>query len=89
MTIEPINFREALANKKGDSRLWSPEDALESVLRDLRAGAINPKCIAIHYFESLGDGNAVHRCVVANLTREEHIALLALAQNRELREWLV
>ena len=38
MPDEPINLREARANKAEDARLWTPLDALKALVRDLENG---------------------------------------------------
>lgn len=87
MDDEPISLAEVRAVKAQDSRLWSPRDALASVLRAIDSGEIAPTAISIDYYEDTPDGDLSHHYTVSNLTREQRIAMLVLAQQRALEEW--
>lgn len=88
MTDNIENLSKHRADKAQDSRLWTPEDAVADLLDGIRSGAIKPTAIAIHYFENNEDGGKTHHYQVSNLTFSEHIALLAVAQARTLKEWI-
>ena len=56
------------ADVAGDSRLWSPEDALEDLLNEIKAGRIKPTQLAIHYFEGTPETGMKHDYSAAGLT---------------------
>ena len=85
MTVE--NFRKALVDKNHDCRLWTPIDALEDTIVELR-GKENVKQLAIHWMEDLPEGGCRHYYCVAGVTHAEHIALLQLAIHRATEDWL-
>lgn len=43
----PVSLGEARANKAHDAGLWSPRDALISVLRDIDSGALKPDHVIV------------------------------------------
>lgn len=85
---DPVNLAEARALKKNDSREWTAADLIAAVQRDLVSGEIKPSQIAVHYFEDLPDGGRRHYYYVAGLTFDMHIALLNVALQRVIKEWL-
>lgn len=75
------------AEREDDSKLWKPVDALEDVLASVKSGERKPTQLIIWYVEDGEQKMTVNYCV-AGVTREEHIALLALAQRNMLDDWL-
>ena len=74
---------------KGDSRLWSPIDALEDTigyLKDKDASKIN---LCIHWFEVQEDGSRDHHYAAANCTVPEHMALIQVAQYKLIHDWVI
>lgn len=84
---EPTSLAEHRALKAEDCTLWSPADALRSLLRRIEAGEVSPDRLAIHYVEPDADGGQTHHHVVANLTYETHLCLLVIGQHQLLESW--
>lgn len=42
MADEPVNFREALANRDNDATKWTVLDCLKALVRDLESGECQP-----------------------------------------------
>lgn len=83
-----VNINELRAHKEGDSKLWSPQEALEAVLRDIKSEKIKPISIAIHYWHDLGDGDKSLRSTQANLDTEGHIVLLEISKTAIIQGYL-
>lgn len=75
------------AERKDDAKLWKPIDALEDVLASLKSGERTPSQLVIWYMEETPEKMTVNYCV-AGVTRQEHVALLALAQRQMLEDWI-
>lgn len=75
------------ADKAADSRLWSPQDALEDLLAEIRAGRIKPTSLAIHYWEGMPESGLEHHYSAAGLTYPSHIALLTVGLDRVVQDW--
>lgn len=82
-----VRLNAARASKHGDSRLWTPRDALEDLLYRIDNSEVLPTQIAIHYFVPLTAGGRQHGYCVAGITVPEHVALLAVAQYRVIEDW--
>lgn len=80
------SIAEAKANKSRDSTLWTPAEMLKAILGDIESGEINPTKICVHYFEDKED-RCTHGFYAANLSFEEHIALLTVALNSTVEDW--
>ena len=80
-------LNKARAEKAGDSKLWTPQDCVEDLLKELKSGRIKPSQIVIHYLEDYDDGYREHGWSISGVTRQEHIALLELAKWRMLELW--
>jgi hypothetical protein len=61
----PVSLSEVRAEKEGDGKLWSPRDALVSILRDIDAGKVAPTDVVICYREDLDGGNSRTRFACA------------------------
>lgn len=86
MSDEPINLAEARAVKAQDSKLWTPADALRSVLRDIESGKIKPDSIAMWYTVPSEDGGQMMHYCVSGLDRRDHVYLLNHALRRVLND---
>jgi hypothetical protein len=51
----PVSTSEVRANREEDCRLWSPRDALISILRDIDEGKVAPDALICIYRERGGD----------------------------------
>ena len=88
MTEKPINLRAARADKLGDSREWTPRDALEDVLKRLDAGEIAPEQISIMWLQPGSDENHQQfRWTVAGMESRDHLAMVTLAQHEIAQIW--
>ena len=89
MSDDIVNLNERRAVKASDCRQWSAQDLAETLLADIKSGKIKPAQIVVHYFEPLPQGGAVHHNYAAGVTFPEHIALLHVALDRLLKQWIV
>ena len=87
MTV-PVNLAAARAQKLNDSTKWTPLDALKWLVAEIEAGRENPASLSIDYYEVASDKSRTHGYVVSNLTRDERIGLLVVAQARAVEDWL-
>ena len=79
---DPVELNKVRAEKAGDSRLWTPLDALRDLVARIEAGEISPEKLAVNYVDAGGD----RRWVLAGLTRTEYIALLSVALHRAVAD---
>lgn len=90
MSDDIINLNEARAVKASDNRLWSPVEMLQAVIRDIQSGEINPKRIVVHYFEQEEpDKGSIYNAYTCGVTYEEHIALLNIALEQIIKDFIV
>lgn len=77
------------AEKTNDSTQWSVLDALEDTVERIKRGELNPECVVCHMWEQ-GEKAGVkrHTFVAAQITYEQHIALLNVALRRALNDWM-
>lgn len=77
-----------LSSKSTNSATWSPEQALEEFLADLRAGKVAPVKMILLFFEEGERKHALHpHCWYVNINPCEEVALLAMAQHRAIEDW--
>jgi hypothetical protein len=84
---EVVNFNKERAQKEQDCRLWSPLEALEDLVAEIKAGQLNPEQLGVHYLEPDGDGKR-HGYAAAGVTFPDHIALLHIALHSVVSKWL-
>lgn len=74
----PKSLNEARADKEQNAALWTPRDALVSLLREIDNGKVNPEKIVICYTELHSNGGATKLSYHAAGTRSywETIGLL-------------
>lgn len=77
----------SLAERMDDSTMWTASDALRDALAEIESGKINPKGLAIHFYEETADGSLVAHWCAADLTYEKHLALLEIAKHRVIDDW--
>lgn len=75
------------AEQASDSKLWSPTDALELILSDIKEGKISPDGLAIHYWKRNPNGSRTMNHCVAGLDFPEHITLLTVALSRVVEDY--
>jgi hypothetical protein len=75
------------AEKFGDSRMWSPVDALEDAIETIKTKDLKDIRLAVHWFEVQPDGSRKHHYTAANLTFPEHISLIRVADHRLIHDW--
>lgn len=68
---------------------WSPEQLLEELLADLRAGKIHPTNLMVYWMDDEGAaGNRLRpRRWIANVTRAEEVAFHMLGALQAIDEW--
>ncbi len=76
----PVSLTEARAQRSEDSRLWTPRDALISLLRDIDSGEINPDALVTVCRTKDEDGS--YRTTFANATPDVHVAMGLLARGQ-------
>jgi len=69
----PVSITEARANREENSALWTPRDALISMLRDIDSGIINPDALVAICRTKDEDGN--YRTTFVNATPDVHVAM--------------
>ena len=74
------------AEKKEDCREWTPLDALEDLVKDIKDGKCKPTQLIVHMFEEHDNGKD-HSYVAAGIAIPEHIALLQVAMASVLELW--
>lgn len=85
---EPVvSLAEVRAFQAGNAELWTPVDALRSLLRRIEAGEVNPERLAIHTIHRDAAGGLTHGFTVAGLTFETHLCLLEIAKQRLMDDW--
>lgn len=76
-----------IADKSPSAHSWSPVQALETLLADVKAGKIHPAQIVIVWTDSRSDGSKqVHRWK-AQVDRTEEIAYLDVARLQAIEDW--
>lgn len=76
----PISMTEARASRSHDSRLWTPRDALISLLRDIDSGKINPNALVAICRTQDDDGS--YSTTFVNATPDVHVAMGLLARGQ-------
>ena len=76
----PVSLTEARANREYDSRLWTPRDALISLLRDIDNGVINPDALVAVCRTKGEDGS--YRTTFVNATPDVHVAMGLLTRGQ-------
>lgn len=71
------------------STTWSPEQLLEELLADLRAGKIHPLNLMVYWMDAdPADGGRMRpRRWIANVSRAEEIAFHMLGVHQSIDEW--
>ena len=69
----PVSLTEAKANRECNSALWTPRDALISMLRDIDSGEINPDALVAVCRTKDQDG--AYRTTFVNATPDVHVAM--------------
>lgn len=88
MSENTINLNEIKAGKTGDCRYWTPLDALEALVRDIKSGDVapdGPLCLQMWIKDK--NGKSVFFQRNAGVTHSESAAMLALAQYKNCRSW--
>lgn len=75
----PRSFLEARSEKLADSSVWTPRDALISVLRQLDAGEMVPRELIVVWTEEQGDKTFNVNSVIACPTTLTSVGLLTVA----------
>jgi len=78
----PVSITEAKADREHDCTLWTPRDALISLLRDIDSGAVKPDALVCVYRFEDDDGAMCSRFV--NATPDCHTALRLLTRGQFL-----
>lgn len=77
----PLSFAEMRSTKEHDGRLWSPRDALIAILRDIDAGKIKVRNVAICLTVEAEDGAVASEHVAAYKTRLELLGTIVKTMN--------
>ena len=76
-----------LADKSSNSGTWSPEQAIQTLLDDIKAGKIKPVKAIVMFFEEKEDGGLRPQRWFSNITRSEEVALTVLATRMAVDDW--
>jgi hypothetical protein len=76
-----------LVTKSDNCANWSPEQAVEEFLQEIKDGKTKPVKMIIMYFEEKENGNLKPHRWFANINRAEEIALTTLANHMAIEEW--
>lgn len=77
------------AEKAGDCKLWSAQDALEDTLERLKKGEIDPQQLVIVMLDHPDvNEDRRFRFVASGVSVAEHIALLNAALKDVMDEWM-
>jgi len=78
----------SIADKSGDSRMWSAEQMLEELLSDVRSGKLKPDKMIVLFWEPKDGGKSSTRYSrYVNFTKAEQVAFLARAAHDALHDW--
>ena len=80
------NLNEARAVKEENACLWTPLEAMEALVRDIKSGKTSPNKIIAHHLTTKEGGGESYGYTVAGLDIPEHIALLELAKFALIQE---
>ena len=77
-----LSLSKARAMRDNDSRKWTAEELLLDMVEQIRRGEINPKQIAVHWFENTKEKDSIgrHDYIVAHCNISEHIMLLEIGK---------
>jgi hypothetical protein len=85
-----VSLNEARAIRADDNKLWTPEDCIAAVLRDIRNGEIKPSRIIVVYEEDFpNDGGGRISAYRANMTRHEEVAVLSMKLHFSMHGWMI
>ena len=87
MSDQPVSLNEARANKLNDNCLWTPEDCVTAFLRDMKAGVVRPTKIVLIYEEDIPEGGGRISVYLANVKRDQEIALLEMRKHFAMHKW--
>lgn len=77
------------SQKNNDALLWTPLDALEDTIERIKSGELSPDRISIQMLSDPDkNGNRVHTYCAAGVNYETHIAMLSVALQRTINEWV-
>ena len=76
----PVSVSEARADREDDCRLWSPRDALISVLRDIDEGKVAPDALICVYRQRGDDGSMRTHFAAASPDIHTSLGLLTRGQ---------
>lgn len=76
----PVSTSEVRANREEDCRLWSPRDALISILRDIDEGKVAPDALICIYRERGDDGSMWTHFAAASPDIHTSLGLLTRGQ---------
>lgn len=86
-----VPFGPAKAEATGDSRDWSPLEALEWLVAEIKAGRAQPHALTVEYWRLTdpddSEGRKTHHFVASNVTAPERIVLLTIALDRAVEDW--
>ncbi len=78
----PMSLAEARAHREENAALWSPRDALISLLRDIDAGKVDPYAMVIAYGQREAGGRVSTSSLVAGGDRHTQVGIVSLVQAR-------
>ena len=88
MSKKVITLGEVKAEKTGDSRHWTPLEALEALVRDIKSGDVIPDktlCCLMWTKNKAGESEFFQRW--AGVTQNEAVSILSLAHFKACKSW--
>ena len=76
-----------LVEESDNSSHWSPIDAIEQLLEDLKSGEVQPDSLIVSLFVDEGE-HLVLQNYYCNVRMKDSVALLYAALQRATSEWL-
>lgn len=88
MSEKVITIGEIKADKTGDCRHWTPLEALEALVRDIKSGEIVPDgSMCLQMWLKREDGGTEFFQRNAGVTHDQAASMLALAQYKNCKSW--
>jgi len=76
-----------LSDHSTNCATWSPDQAVEQFLQEMRDGKVTPVKLMILFFEETADHALKPRRWFVNISRTEEVALTVLATQMAIEEW--
>lgn len=81
---ERVSLSKVRAFRANDTSKWTAVELLEDLLEQVKSGQINPKQIAVHWFENADKPELIgpHDYILAKCNIAEHMMLLEVGKQK-------